>query len=152
LKVLKNLKVFGVAFVMVFWLLAPVVVNADVDDDINITIMGWPVEFYDQGPIMVDGVLLTPVRAVFEMLDFNVYWDSGAERVILSNYNYVIVITIGSNEFTIGDEIFTFDVPAQIIGDRTLVPIRTLLEGIEMNVRWLVATQILSIEFRPIAG
>ena len=45
-------------------------------------------------------------------------------------------ISIGSYIFTTNGEQFTLDVPAQLIGGRTMVPLRLPLESVGMELNW----------------
>jgi uncharacterized protein YkwD len=80
------------------------------------------------------------VRGVFEMLGFEVDWDNDTSTAIITNANYTMLITIGSNVFTVNSIEHTLDVPAQNIGGRTMVPIRLPLESVGIEVDWDGAT------------
>jgi hypothetical protein len=112
---------------------------------INVTIGNTPVNFTDQPPIIVDGRTLVPVRGVFEALGFGVSWNEQARQVTLSRPNDTIIITIDSATFTTNNTNRTLDVPAQIIGGRTMVPIRAVLESVGYTVGWEEATRTVVI-------
>jgi len=120
--------------VMVMGVVMPVMVYAN--NDISVTIDGERVNFEGQQPTLVDGRTLVPVRGVFEMLGFEVVWNSAASTAIITNASYTMLITIGSNVFTVNGAEHTLDVPAQSIGGRTMVPIRLPLESIGAVVNW----------------
>lgn len=105
-------------------------------DDITVTIDGQAVDFEGQGPVMVDDVTLVPVRFVFENLGFAVTWDSVAREATLSRDDFVVVIAIGSTEFTTNGESNALGVPAQLIGGRTMVPLRPVLESVGYIPDW----------------
>ena len=116
------------------------------NNDIRVVVDGVPVVFADQQPIIVDGRTLVPVRGVFEMMGFEVEWESGAiNRVILTNENYHVVIAIGHPNFWTNNAIHRLDVPAQIIGERTMIPLRLPLESIGYYLEWNEATQTIYI-------
>ena len=124
-------------------LATPMVLSAN---QVRVLINGVAVDFEDQSPVIVDGHTLVPVRAVFEALGFEVGWDEYAQMVILWQMGYVaegieavvteITITIDSPVFNVNDREVTLEVPAQIIGGRTLLPIRALVESLDMIVGW----------------
>jgi len=125
---MRNLKkVFAIVLVMVMVFSALPVVAAS-SDNITVTIDGVPVVFEGQGPIIHDSRTLVPVSGVFEALGFTPSWVPGVAT--LTSDDYVIVLTIGSSTFTTNGEAFELDVPAQIIGERTLLPLRAVLESI----------------------
>ena len=107
-----------------------------VNNAVGVTINGVAVNFDGQGPAIVDGRTLVPVRGVFEVLRFDVGWDGDTRQVTLSRDDDIVVITIDSATFTANGRSHSLDVPAQIIGGRTLVPIRAVLESVGYEVRW----------------
>ena len=103
---------------------------------INVTIDGRIVNFTDQGPTIVDDRTLVPVRGVFEELGFEVDWEHDTQTVRLTGNGHEIVLTIASANFITNGESHTLDVPAQIIGGRTMLPIRAILESVGYSVGW----------------
>ena len=115
-----------------------IVVHAN---DISVEIDGTMVIFGDAGPVTVDGRILVPIRDVFEALGFNVNWDDATQTAILSDDNHEIRIPIGSNTFTTNGTTHSLDVPAQLIGGRTMIPLRAPLESVGHTLGWNDATQ-----------
>ena len=103
---------------------------------INVTINNIPVNFTGQVPTIVDGRTLVPVRGVFEGLGFEVSWNEQARQATLSRANDTIVITIDSAAFTANGTSRTLDVPAQIIGGSTMLPLRAVLESVGYGLAW----------------
>ena len=58
---------------------------------------------------------------------------------------YVSVITIDSASFTANGASHTLDVPAQIIGGSTMLPIRAVLESVGYNLSWDESTRTVTI-------
>lgn len=107
------------------------------NNDIAVTIDGVAVAFPGgQGPIIVDGRTLVPVRGVFEQLGFAPTWDGDTNQAVLTREDFTIVITIDSTTFTTNGTSYTLDVPAQNIGGRILVPIRHILESVGYELDW----------------
>jgi hypothetical protein len=113
--------------------------------NINVTINGNRVVFQDQPPVIIDGRTLVPIREVFQALGFDVDWDGNTRTARLSKQSDVILVTIGSNVFTTNGVRHTLDVPAQIINGRTLLPIRLLLESVNIGVDWNAASSTVMI-------
>ncbi|MCL2047138.1 MAG: copper amine oxidase N-terminal domain-containing protein [Defluviitaleaceae bacterium] len=103
---------------------------------ISVIANGIRVNFPDQAPLSVNGRTLVPVRGVFEVLGFVVEWDSGTQQVTLTRSEDTILITLGSDTFTTNGERHALDVPAQIIGGRTMLPIRAVMESVGYNLEW----------------
>jgi len=106
------------------------------NDIISVTIDGEMVVFADQEPVIVDDRVLVPVGGVFEAIGFEPNWDSITRTATLTSADYVVVITIDSATFTTNGIARTLDVPAQIIGDRTMLPIRAVLESVGYTLTW----------------
>jgi len=105
-------------------------------DDIKIVADGRPVVFPDQQPEIVEDRTLVPVRGVFEMLGFDVGWEQETSTAVLTNNEYEVRITIGQAVFYTNGIAYELDVPAQLINDRTMVPLRFPLESVHFSLQW----------------
>ncbi|MCI5605687.1 MAG: copper amine oxidase N-terminal domain-containing protein [Clostridia bacterium] len=105
------------------------------DNEISVTYNGQAIEF-DQAPVIQDGRTLVPLRAIFETLGAEVYWNGDIQTVTAYRYDDVISLQIGNNILFKNDTEIEIDVPAQIINDRTLVPVRAISEAFECDVAW----------------
>jgi len=121
---------------VVVFLLAGMAISATAAESPSVTVNGESVVFSGQQPVVVDARTLVPVRGVFEHLGFTVDWDDAERTAIITNDWYEMRITIGSDEFSTNHEIHTLDVPAQIIGESTMVPIRLPLESVGVGIDW----------------
>ena len=126
--------------------------TAQASDDIRVTIDGAAVTFEGQGPIIVDGRTLVPVRGVFEQLGFTPVWDRDARTATLTREDYTIVITIDSATFTTNGAAHTLDVPAQIMNGSTMLPLRAVLESVGYELNWDSATRTVLITSRATSG
>ena len=104
--------------------------------DITVTTNGVPVIFPDQEPIVVDGRTWVPVAGVFEALGFTVTWDEEAKAVTIVGNGNIIIINIGSEIFITNDVPHTLDAPAQVINDRTMLPLAVVLRSVGYRVTW----------------
>ena len=129
-------KIFSVsASLMVVFLLTVSLVAADTDE-VNVTVDGIPIIFDSQGPAIVDGRTLVPVRGVFETMGFDVGWDDDTQTVALTRDSYAVTIIIDHIVFAANGVGYELDVPAQIIGGRTMLPIRAVLESVGYSLDW----------------
>ena len=83
--------------------------------------------FIDVSPTIVDDRALLPIRFVAEALGATVAWNEQTATATIALGNETISLTIDCPEM---------DVPAQIIGDRTMVPIRFVAEALGVIVNW----------------
>lgn len=90
------------------------------------------IEFPDQQPIIYNNRTMIPIRAVSESLGWNVSW--GENVVTITNNSHTLILYIGRNYYTIDSVRKTMDVPAQIMNNRTMVPIRFVAEAFGYNV------------------
>lgn len=108
---------------------------------------------------IVDGRTLVPIRDISEALGATVLWDSESQRVTLSKPNVNIDMTglahydtiditmvIGEKSIIVNGEEFELDVPAQIIGDKTMVPLREVGGWFGGTVTWDDASKTVNIE------
>lgn len=122
------------------------VVIAEEQAPITLTVNGEVVEC-DVPPQIVDGHTLAPMRAAFEAVGaVIILWDESTSTVhAVTQEDVFIGLQIGSTTmFTTGDNI-EMEVPARIIGDRTMVPIRALAESLNCEVEWNPETNTVAI-------
>ena len=125
------------------------------EDEIKITYNGEVIET-DTPPVIIDGRTLVPARAVFERMGCEVEWVEELQLVRveygdIKDYHYIPAILIAieieseimekanmtySGELNAHLEYITLEVPAQIINDRTMIPVRAVSEAMDINVDW----------------
>jgi hypothetical protein len=112
---------------------------------------GDPVEYigglveFDVLPTMENDRVLVPMRAIFEALGATVDWDNDTETVTAKKDGTEISLKIGSDVLYKNGEKITLDVPAKIVNNRVLVPIRAVSEGLGARVEWNGTTQVVLI-------
>ena len=122
--------------------------TAFADGDITVSVNGTNVVF-DQAPVIENDRTLVPMRAIFEALGATVEWDGETRTVtstkaITAEHNKTVKLTIDSADMVIVDSVgeaaeeatVTLDVPAKIINDRTMVPVRAISEAMACVVEW----------------
>jgi hypothetical protein len=120
------------------------------DGTANVTINGEVVSFPGgTGPVVQDARTLVPVRGVFEHLGFEVVWepDGAVNTVLIYNDTHSIRMVLGSDIFYVNGTAAAqrLDVPAQLVGARTMIPIRLPLEAVGLNIGWDDATRTVLI-------
>ena len=89
-------------------------------------------------PVVQDGRTLLPVRFIAQALGANVSWNPNTYEVTLTQDGQSLT-------FAIGETAPGMDVPAQIIGDRTMVPLRFISEFFGADVAWHEAERTIEI-------
>lgn len=89
---------------------------------------------------------MVPLRAIFEALGASVEWDDATKTVTSVKGETTVKLTIGDNSIYKNGEAKALDVPAQIVDNRTLVPVRAIAESFDAQVGWDGPTQTVTIE------
>lgn len=101
--------------------------------------------FPDQEPLIIDGRTMVPMRYIFETLGATVTWDQASRSVTGSNGTHTVMLTIDQQTALIDGAPLELDVPAQIVNDRTMVPLRVVAEGLGVEVEWHPEEQMVNI-------
>lgn len=96
---------------------------------------------FDVEPVIDDGRILVPLRAIFQALNANVEWDGGTKTIVAtSRHGEVLTLQVGNTQARLEKNgtyrDITLDVPPKIIDNRTLVPIRIVGESFNKDVKW----------------
>ena len=91
---------------------------------------------FDTPPVIKDGRTLIPVRAVSEAFGASVAWDPVLRTVTIVRGETEIVLGIDSLEAMVNGEQEQLDAPAEIMGGRTVVPLRFVLEKMGWECNW----------------
>jgi hypothetical protein len=113
-------------------------------ETIKVNLNGSPLAF-DQPPIIENGRTLVPMRAIFEGLGAQVGWDGASGTVTGTQDGLVVVLKIGDTKALVNGNPVTLDVPAKILGGRTLVPLRFIAESMGAKVDWDGRTSTVAI-------
>nr|WP_243183051.1 copper amine oxidase N-terminal domain-containing protein [Anaerosolibacter carboniphilus] len=92
----------------------------------------------DVAPIIKDNRTLVPIRIVAEALGAKVDWNQDLRLVTITLDGQVL-------ELTIDQLIEDMDVPAKMIDNRTMVPIRYISEKLGAYVLWFGETKVVEI-------
>ncbi len=90
----------------------------------------------DIPPIIINDRSLVPVRAIFEKLGAEVAWDAKNKKVSVSYIGNQVELKINDDNALINGNKVKMEVPAKIINDRTMVPLRFVGEQLKMEVGW----------------
>lgn len=94
---------------------------------------------------IIDGRSMMPIRFVAESLGATVNWNSISKTVIIDSKQDKIYIPIGSSVAFLNGEAIELDVPAQIVDNRTLMPVRFVAESLGGTVDWNSETRTVLI-------
>lgn len=89
-----------------------------------------------EGAKMIDGRTLLPLRSIFEALGANVEWSKKTNTVTAVRGQTTIVLPINSKVSKVNGVLKALDVPARIIDNNTMVPVRFVSEALGASVSW----------------
>ena len=117
--------------------------EAAAETGIRVTLDGAEIEFPDVRPVIENDRVLTPMRAACEAAQLSVGWDDGV--VTVTDGERVVRLTIGAPFIEIDGREYALDSPAVLRGDRTMIPIRVVMEHFGYAVDWDGATRTVCI-------
>jgi hypothetical protein len=100
---------------------------------------------YDQAPVMQKGRVLVPFRNTAEDMGIDVNWNQKKQQITATYADKTVILTIKSEVALVNKTKVKLDVPAQVIHNRTLIPLRFLSEAFGAKVKWDKITQTVSI-------
>lgn len=115
---------------------------------VTVVLDGETLVFPTQDPLIVDNRTLVPMRTIFEALGAKVDWidENGIQKIIANTAEKNISMTINSNDFFVNGEKKSLDVPAQLMNDTTMVPLRAISESLGCTVEWNQETSTVIIQ------
>lgn len=105
--------------------------------DIRVVVNGNAVTFPDSPPVLENGRVLIPLRAVLKSLpNMALVWDPVEQTVSGAYLDKTVRLRIGSRTAKVNGRTVALDVPPTTIDGRTLVPLRFLSEALGAAVSW----------------
>lgn len=90
----------------------------------------------DIPPVIIENRSMVPARAVFEKLGASVKWNEAKKEVTVSLKNTEIVLGVNNKNAFVNKKNVKMDVPAKIINNRTMIPVRFVSEQLGAKVGW----------------
>jgi hypothetical protein len=95
--------------------------------------------------VLKENRVLVPLRAILEGLKGSVNWDNDTRKVVGSFGDKTVSLVIDDTNAMVNGVTTTLDVPAQIVVDHTMVPLRFISEALGAYVTWDSTNYIVSI-------
>ena len=110
---------------------------------------------FDQPPVTENDRTLVPMRFLFEQMGATVTWDDATQTATatvpttteeeIQTFGLAeeksVAFSVDNTTATVNGSAATMDVPARLINDKTMVPLRFLSENLGFNVQWDEATR-----------
>ena len=87
-------------------------------------------------PIIKEGTMLLPFRAIAEAMGATVDWQADTHTVTLTKGEQIVKLQIGEKSASVNGSMAALEVPAEIINGHTLVPLRFIGESLNAHVTW----------------
>lgn len=114
------------------------------DNSLPVFIKDKEVKF-DVPPVIKSGRTLIPVRAITNALGADVEWDEKTKTVTVSKAVYdavygvsttIVTLKLDSNIILINGKEVEIDVPAQLVSNRTMVPLRFIAQALNNEIEY----------------
>ena len=105
------------------------------EENVNVVLDGKTITF-DVPAQIINGRTMVPMRKIFEELGMVVEWFDETQTVIAAKQGVVVEFPIGSTTVFRNTIKQIIDVPAQLVDNRTLVPVRFVSEFTGAEVVW----------------
>ena len=87
-------------------------------------------------PVIRQDRMLVPARAVFESLGATVEWHPAERTVYIQSQSQQVVVTIGSSTLSVNGQAVEMPIPAQIIDERTMIPVGAVAANLGFTVEY----------------
>ena len=114
------------------------------EETVTLLVNGSPLNL-DVPPVIIQDRTLVPTRGLFESLGARVEWKPSTRQVVVTATGTEVVLTVDRREATVNGQQVTMDVPAKIINDRTMIPVRFVSEQLGLTVGWNGVTKTVSV-------
>ncbi len=132
---MKLRRLLASAFAVGIFALTAVCATAE-NDVVTVSVDNSAVVFEDQTPVIIEGHTLVPARAVFEQAGAAVTWDQPTQTATITKDDYIVTITYQSSVMYKNGEPIQLEQPADIINNRTMLPVRAISEAMDFAVTW----------------
>jgi putative sterol carrier protein len=106
---------------------------------------------FDVAPTIINnGVVMVPMRAIFEALGAQVAWDDATKTITATSGSNTIKLAI-SGEASVNGEAFQWSVPTELVNGEILVPLVFVSDAMGVKVDWDDATQTVTITSASVA-
>ncbi len=99
----------------------------------------------DVAPIVENGRVLVPMRAIFEALGARLHYDATTHTIAADGGGHFVHLQIGNTDAIVDDRIVKLDVPARIVGTSTYVPMRFVAQSFGALVGYDNASALVTV-------
>lgn len=112
---------------------------------ITLSLNGEPIETPHMPPVQIQQRTLVPIREILEPVGAFIEWKPDEQKAYI-NYGYkMLILEIDNQEVWVNGETVYLDVPAKMINNKVMVPVRFISEQIGLRVDWNQETRNINI-------
>lgn len=104
--------------------------------EVKINIDGKEMIPKDMPAVVIEGRTMLPMRQIAQELGCEVNWNEAAKQIYVVHQDDIVVFGIDSKTGYQNGKEFTMDVPATIVNDRTMLPVRSLADALKLQIKW----------------
>ena len=97
-------------------------------------------------PVIMEDYTLVPAREVFEPMNAAVDWNAGTSTVYIYHNDAQIILTIDNKYALVNGQIVVMPVPAKIINEKMMIPLRFVADNLNFLVYWDEKTRTAHID------
>lgn len=87
-------------------------------------------------PLVIDNRTLIPIRSVIEALGGTVDYNASEKKITIKLQDKTLHMWLNSKTITLNGQTLQMDVAPVVVNDRTMVPIRFVIENLNYDVDW----------------
>ncbi|OKP84874.1 hypothetical protein A3844_18160 [Paenibacillus helianthi] len=104
-------------------------------EEIQVSLDGEPVAF-DISPLIIDGSVMVPFRAIFEKLGLKLSWIEGTQTIIGEKEGITIKMKLGQQSADVNGKQISLAVAPINVSGSTFVPLRFVAQSLDAKVEW----------------
>lgn len=124
-----------ICFLLCMFLLCPAIVSVQAEAPITVKLNG-EVLVFDVPPMLIQDRTMVPLRVIFEALGATVDYEDATKKITATMGDTVVTLRVDTPAMYVNGTEFLLDVPATVVNDRTLVPVRAISEAFDCDVQW----------------
>lgn len=101
----------------------------------------------DAAPVLLEDRTFVPMRAIVEQLGGTADWQADTQTALFTWNGTTVSLQIGSDTATVNGEARPLDAAPWIENDRTMLPLRFIMENLGTEVSWDGLTQKITITY-----
>lgn len=132
--------------ILLVYILSALTINImGAEQKLRVDLNGEEVAFSGAQPVIVRGRTLIPLRGLFEKMGYTIGWEPATKTATLIKGPSLISMRDGHKALQVNQNSVMLDVPAQIINNSMMIPLRAISEATGANVNWDANTKTVHI-------